>query len=140
MRKWENYGDVNFLTYGGSLIRPAWDEKVLADHPALKNQYEVLILTRNPDDECTVLAGIKQIDTGDYEDRREEISKIYGLTSDEDDLLFAVSCAEYIGLEPGLDTACGQRGMYSSADDFIMDEDGVAEWLKEMEVPEEWIC
>ena len=138
MRKWENYGDVNFLTYGGSLIRPAWTDEELTEHPSLKNQYEVLMLSRLAESETNVFIGLKVVDTDDYEDKREEISEMYDVWSVDDPLLFAVSCAEYTGLEPSVDTAYRQK-MYSTEKDFVIDEADAAEWLRELGVPEEWI-
>lgn len=41
---WINLGDVNFLTYGGCMVRPHWSEEELKEHPELSTMYDVFYL------------------------------------------------------------------------------------------------
>lgn len=41
---WENYGDINFIEFGGSLIRPSFNKEAILEEPDLKYCFDVFIL------------------------------------------------------------------------------------------------
>lgn len=140
MRKeWKNFGDISFLSEGCSMVRPAWDESVLKQHPTLSSCYNVLLLSPIPDKEGYVFTGMKSIDVSNYRNSPHEnsIKSFFGHVP-EDDNLFAAYCAEYLGIECGVD-ATYMGGMYPSNDAYIISFDDAKKWLRDLEVPEEWI-
>lgn len=38
MRAWRNYGDVHYLSEGGSMVRPAWENDELKKYPSLASE------------------------------------------------------------------------------------------------------
>lgn len=138
MREWRNFGDISFLSEGGTMVRPAWDEDTCKEFPRLAHQYECLCFTRVSDDE--VLAFKKQIDTEDFRGpgKIDDIEHIFGEVPD-DEWLFAAYCAEYAGFEVGVDTAYEQAGMYASMEEYSLTLEKAEKWLRELGVPEEYI-
>ena len=110
-KKWMNYGDVNFLDHGGSMAR--------------RNEYggfDVLMHSPIPGEEDKYLCGIKAVDVADIsEEEMESIKNIFGYPRTVMEL--AVYAAEYVGLEPSIDQAPKQHGMYSANDDFVVTRD-----------------
>ena len=137
MRSWENYGDVNYLEHDGSLVRHAYSEDDVRKYPALANEYEVLMLTPDPDREGMVFAGIKRMCPEDWGDNYEVIESVMG-EMPENEAGKAVYIAEYIGLEPGLDAAPAQA-QYPTADMYHVSREEAKVWLLENNVPEEWL-
>ena len=135
MREWHNYGDVGFLSEGGSMVRKAWDDEEIRMFPLLGEEYEVLMLA--PLTENEVLTGIKLINIADYVND-DTIERFAG-EMPGDPMLLAASWAEYYGFEPGIDTAPKQSGMYSQRIDFIVSKADAERWLYEIGVPKEYI-
>lgn len=42
--EWINMGDINFLAYGGCLVKPHFSEEELKDHESLENTFDVFYL------------------------------------------------------------------------------------------------
>ena len=67
--KWNNYGDVDFYTYGGCLVRHSCSEAARKTYPSLKDMYSVIMY--NPelydDEEGRVLIGVQEIDVSDID-------------------------------------------------------------------------
>ena len=42
--EWVNMGDINFLAYGGCLVKPHFSEEELKDHESLENTFDVFYL------------------------------------------------------------------------------------------------
>ena len=138
MREWRNFGDVSFLSEGGTMVRLAWDEDTRKECPSLANQYECLCFTRVGDDD--VLAFKKQIDTNDFRspEKLDSMESIFGEIP-EDEYMFAAYCAELDGFEPSVDSAYEQAGMYASMDEYSLTLEKAEAWLRELNVPEEYI-
>lgn len=71
---WMNLGDINFLQYGGHLVRKAYAEEQINKYPSLKHYYEVIFLVPDDDRENMMFAGICNIDLQDYVDKPEIFS------------------------------------------------------------------
>ena len=138
MREWRNFGDISFLSEGGTMVRPAWDDETRKEFPNLAHSYECLCFTRTDDDE--VLAFQKQIDTNDFRDAEkvDAIERLFGEVP-EDEFLFAAYCAELDGFEPGVDSAYDQKGMYATQDEYLLTLERAEKWLRELGVPDEYI-
>lgn len=66
--KWKNYGDVNFISWGGCIVKPHWTEDEIKDHPSLKNQYDVfrLLTADNTGEENIYHAALHVVDVDDF--------------------------------------------------------------------------
>ena len=137
MSSWKNYGDVNFLSEGGCMVRHAWSEEERQQYPSLEDEYDVLMLVPSFEEEDMVYAALKVVCIGDCD--TEGLTSVFG-TLPEDPMLLAAYNAVYTGFEPGIDRAYRQRGMYSTNEDMLISSEEARAWLKELEVPEELIA
>ncbi len=81
-KKWENYGDVNFDTYGGCLVRPHWSEDEMKDYPDLKNQYDVFyLIPKTETGEDYHLASMYCVDTDEFikSEKKDQLLHFVGL-------------------------------------------------------------
>lgn len=63
---WINFGDSNFMEYGGYLVKPHWTKRELMDYPDLASQYDVFWCQLSEEKEGVYLAAICTIDLDDY--------------------------------------------------------------------------
>jgi hypothetical protein len=82
-QKWENLGDVNFLAYGGSLVRPHWSKEELKKYPDLDSEYDVFnLITEAGDNGDKLSARLFCVDIDDVicdADNKKEILTLIGL-------------------------------------------------------------
>lgn len=91
MKEWINCGDVNFLTYGGNIIRKR----------ELEDEYEVLNLICPFDtDGETWIFDRAVIFLSDFEKEKEEIGRFAGTTYDDENYNFNFVCdiVSYYGI------------------------------------------
>ena len=137
---WKNLGDVNFLQYGGCLVRKSYTEEHDKEYPTLANYYEVISLIPDSNNEDFVLAGICSIDLEDYVEtdsifdyagypelagkKLQEIIKEIG----------AEAFAAYIVSYYGVGNLCGEspKSRYPmEKTDWMVTRKEAEEWLKE---------
>ena len=41
---WENYGDINYISYGGTLVKPSFSPEEILEDPNLKYYYDIFCL------------------------------------------------------------------------------------------------
>ena len=72
--KWINYGDYDFLAFGGCLVRPHYNAEKLKNHPDGKNTYDVFSLnTEAGEDNNQMSAAIYVVDVPDFECWKQDI-------------------------------------------------------------------
>ena len=54
-------------------------------------------------------------------------------------MAFAAMCGEFMGLEEGIASAYRQKGMYAETSDYLLNMKDAEKYLKELEVPSEWV-
>lgn len=147
MKKWENFGDINFLAYGGCLVRQAYTDEEIADNPKLASFYEVFYLYPNPDGNYNEnYACLCRVD---IDDTRKDRKKAY-------DLLYAIGCEEKIDcldeIAPEIwakeivETSNGQESLSCESfktsyayrfEDYIISDHEVEEWIKDLKIVED---
>lgn len=133
-RQWKNFGDVDFLHEGGSMVRKAWNDEDIRKHPSLGSMYEVLQYARVPAEGDKMMCAMKLVDIDDYRDDKDAMTSFFGSLPD-DPMLYAAYCAEYTGIEPGVDRAYRQRGMYAVTPEYFLTTEDALAWLVELRVP-----
>lgn len=143
---WENLGDVNFLAYGGCLVKPHWTEEELAkakNPELLKHTYDVFYLnTEYGDDGNQNFAALCCIDmTDDFLDWN---GMLYCIGEDarigmkfEDFLnettispeLLAKEMVEYMGVGEFSPCTFKCPQYPSEADDYIVSDEDLKQWL-----------
>lgn len=87
---YRNYGDVNFLTYGGCLVD--------SDHS--DTEFRIIYLRPYDDEEGLYQCAEIIVDINDSWIDRSQVMKYGGVTEDDfDPVLFAIDCIEYYGPE-----------------------------------------
>lgn len=79
---WKNFGDVNFLEYGGCLVRPSYSSEEIAKYPGLKSCFNVLNVDPEAGEEGQIFAELHSVDIDDYvkdPDKRLEVLTAIGL-------------------------------------------------------------
>lgn len=87
-KAWKNFGDVNFLEYGGCLVRPSYSSEEITKHPGLKSCFDVLNVDPEAGEEGQVFAELHSVDVDDYAndpDKRLEVLTAIGLEGYDDD-------------------------------------------------------
>ncbi len=137
---WTNYGDVNFIEYGGCLIKPHWTEEELKKFPELSNMYDVFYLhTEVGDDGDKKAAVLCTVDISDTWINKKDILYAIGLEKLKDKPmeeimkpeLWAKEIVEYYG--PFVFDGVAYHQMYPIfwADAIISDED-IIKWMNEL--------
>lgn len=63
---WKNYGDVNFVDYGGCMIKPHWSKQEIDNHPDLASVYDVFYVnTEIPEMGEGIIAALLTVDIHD---------------------------------------------------------------------------
>lgn len=81
-KAWKNFGDVNFLEYGGCLVRPSYSSEEIAKYPGLKSCFDVLNVDPEAGEEGQIFAELHSVDIDDYvkdPDKRLEVLTAIGL-------------------------------------------------------------
>ena len=72
--KWINYGDYDFLTFGGCLVRPHYNAEKLKKHPEYQNTYDVFSLnTEAGENGDQMFAAIYVVNVMECEDWKQDI-------------------------------------------------------------------
>ena len=133
MANWYNFGDVNFLEHGGTMVRRAYDDDHIKKYPSFRDEFQAFCLHRIPEDEHKVFVYLKNICLSDWDDEKEKIIEFEGVEP-SNDYDWARAIAEYIGNEPSLDEAYNGH-MYPQAEDYIITETEAKEWLEKEVFP-----
>ena len=148
MSKWENLGDVNFLAYGGCLVKPHFNEKELKGCDNLKLTFDVFYL--NPEygesNDLKNFAALCCIDLTDdwlhYDDMLAAcgLDEKAGLSLDEllkelSPELLAKEMVEYEGVANFNPTVVKEGKVIQypySWEDYIVSDDDLVSWLKDL--------
>lgn len=87
-KAWKNFGDVNFLEYGGCLVRPSYSSEEITKRPGLKSCFDVLNVDPEAGEEGQIFAELHSVDVDDYAndpDKRLEVLTAIGLEGYDDD-------------------------------------------------------
>lgn len=140
---WENYGDINYLEYGGCLVRNHFSDEELQsikDPKTIENTFDVFYLNKVDD---KYIAALYCVDTDDIGiDEINQIAATFG-TSDEikfktrEEILkdyplekLAVEYVETMGMQL---QAVSYHSMYpSTVNDLILTENELIEWMKDL--------
>lgn len=141
MNEWKNYGDVNFLQYGGCLVKPAYNDISRREHPALASIYDVFYLnTEAGDSGEDLFAALCSVDISDTWIKKENVLEAIGLEETKSKSIkeimsedvFAKECVEYYGVE-NFSPAAYHVGEYPSAyQDYILTREELKTWLEEL--------
>lgn len=133
--KWNNFGDVNYVEYGGCLVRPHWAPHELIDYPSLASQYDVFWSCPSEETEGVYFAALCMVDLEDY-----EYDAIF--QKDHDNEAFAARIVEQYGA-----ISLGGRA-YKAEYPFTLSEaelsySELCRWLQQLEgdefIPKEYI-
>lgn len=143
MARWTNYGDENYLEWGGCLVKPHWNKKELKKYPELKHQYDVFYLNTEVDGSGEMCyAALCMIDLTDdwldyngmlYAIGREDLKcksfdELLEIISPE---LLAKELVEYHGI--GNCNPTTLRTQYpSNFHDFVFYKEDIKYWLKQL--------
>lgn len=87
-KAWKNFGDVNFLEYGGCLVRPSYSTEEITKYPGLKSCFDVLNVDPEAGEEGQIFAELHSVDVDDYTDNPYKLAEILtaiGLEGYDDD-------------------------------------------------------
>lgn len=144
-QEWKNYGDENFITYGGNLVKA--DE-----YP---NCFHVLVLNTEifdyaGDYEEPVIVAMCYIDVSDWldDDKRKSVNSFVGNSKDfipntmEEQMSYCVDLISYYGLHefspvfPEV-TGCGPYAL-GTIDKWIVSKEIARNFMKEQGIPEDY--
>lgn len=145
--EWTNMGDINFLAYGGCLVKPHFSEEELKDHESLENTFDVFYLNtefgENGDENFAALCYVDLDDSWlpwadmlKYIGLDEEVGlPVEELVKKHSPMLLAKELVEYTGVqnfspEVVKDDTCN-RYPYS-AEDFTVSDDDLVKWLHDL--------
>lgn len=150
--KWENLGDINFVAYGGCLVKPHWSDEEVKDYPSLRNTYDVFYL--NPeasDDEDIYSAAMYCVDLDDL--TQEQINDMLEVTGYDEyigkskeelkELGLSYECLAKEMVEGGfVDNATTYKAQYPcELEDYLLTTSELYDWLRsigaEEHIPEE---
>ena len=132
-KEWENYGDVNFTEYGGTMIRQQGED-----------EFEYFHLIVDGEEKYAFHGTIMFL--ADYEEDLDKAAKDYGYKNGKDWLSKDPDFAACYLLE---NYGCGivefsptnyeGKGAYSmNYDDFLLTDEKLLGFMKEIEIPEEY--
>lgn len=137
-KEWINYGDVNFLAYGGCLVAPHWDKATLEEHPDFADQFDVFQLITEAGDNCDqMLARLFMVTVGDYEDSKKDILYAIGL-EDKADLPMDKIIPLSMWAKEIVEYGCGEQGMsYDNPyacqfEDYVISKEDLKKWLTDL--------
>ena len=122
MSDWKNYGDVNFVEYGGTLVRKAFDETQTQRYPQLDTIYDVFHMYREG---SAIYAFMGSVDVTDFNPHELDINR------QEDAELLAVRVVDEIGF--GGCNAFSLHSQYPTMPlDLIIEEEELTKWLSDI--------
>ena len=123
--EWINMGDINFLAYGGCLVKPHFSEEELKDHESLENTFDVFDDSWLPWADMLKCIGLD-----------EEVGlSVEELVKKHSPMLLAKELVEYAGVqnfspEVVKNDTCN---MYPySAEDFTVSDEDLVKWLRDL--------
>lgn len=145
---WENHGDINFLAYGGCMVKNHWTEEELAEteYPELlRHTYDVFYLnTEYGDDGDLNFAALCTIDLTDdfldwngmfyYIGQDERIGMTFQDLLDETTIspkLLAKEMVEYMGVDEFSPRTFSCQ-YPSSPKDYIISDEDLEKWLTDL--------
>lgn len=139
--KWINYGDYDFLTFGGCLVRPHYNAEKLKKHPEYQNTYDVFSLnTEAGENGDQMFAAIYVVDVMECEDWKQDI--LLAIGQEDKRLLsmekimpmsqWAKEIVDYGGIVKPLANYSGRDS--DNWEDFIISEENLKNWLRELGV------
>lgn len=146
--EWENFGDINFMQYGGYLVKETdypecynvlWLEPEIFDY---KGKYKKPMMVAK----CYVDLS-DWLDVTKDIDKRKELNYFYGYPEDyipeslHDKMMYCTDLIEYYGIanydpEFPSETECGPYGF--TWDKIIVGKQIAQRFLKENDVPSQW--
>lgn len=140
---WLNYGDINFLKYGGCLVRPYCSKKELEEYPNLASYYDVFSLNteagENGDQLSAAVFSVDIEDVVNDPDLKRELLKYIGLESaanlPANKIMEAERWAVEI-VEAGMtdDSRSYTTDYPESWEDYILTKEQLIQWLVSLDV------
>lgn len=145
--EWVNMGDINFLAYGGCLVKPHFSEEELKDHESLENTFDVFYLNtefgENGDENFAALC---YVDLDDSWLPWADMLKCIGLDEEvglsveelvkkHSPMLLAKELVEYAGVQ-NFSPEVVKNDTYNrypySAEDFTVSDADLVKWLRDL--------
>lgn len=145
---WENFGDINFLTYGGCLVKRHWTDEELAkiENPELlKYTYDVFYLNTEYGDDNQNFAALCCIDlTDDFLDWN---GMLYCIGQDErigmklqdflketniSPKLLAKEMVEYMGVDEFSPITFKNPQYPSCIEDYLVSNKDLKKWIQDL--------
>lgn len=145
--EWINMGDINFLAYGGCLVKPHFSEEELKDHESLENTFDVFYLNtefgENGDENFAALC---YVDLDDSWLPWADMLKCIGLDEEvglpveelvkkHSPMLLAKELVEYAGVQ-NFSPEVVKNDTYNrypySAEDFTVSDADIVKWLRDL--------
>lgn len=141
--KWKNYGDIDYLTYGGCMVKPHWAEEELKEHPELSTMYDVFYLnTEAGENGNELLAALCTVDISDSWINKEEILYAIGLEEHKNKPIEEILTPEQYAKEVVEYYGVGNFGAHSYThnypvtwDDYILTEKELLQWMNDLGIP-----
>lgn len=142
--EWVNMGDINFLAYGGCLVKPHFSEEELKDHESLENTFDVFYLdTESGENGDENFAALCYVDLDDSWLPWADMLKCIGLDKEvglpveelvkkHSPMLLAKELVEYAGVQ-NFSPEVVKNDTYNrypySAEDFTVSDADIVKWL-----------
>ena len=144
MNKWENYGDINFIDYGGCLVKAdecqdCFHVLVLETEVYVGKEEQVIVAN------CFIDLSVWIED----EDTKKQINSFVGYKEDyipqteDEKMSYCVDLIKYYGIhefDPKFpkETGCGPYAL-GTVTDWIVDKEVAIRFMKEFDIPEEYL-
>lgn len=142
-RVWVNLGDINFTTYGGSLVSKHWSDEENKKYPSLSGMYDVFTLNTEAGDNGDQLsAAMMCVDVYDIDqETKKSILQSIGLESkiqeDNDEIMSKERWAKELADAGYGGQAESFTSQYPSEwKDFIISEEDLKKWMTLLEADE----
>lgn len=145
--EWTNMGDINFLAYGGCLVKPHFSEEELKDHESLENTFDVFYLdTESGENGDENFAALCYVDLDDSWLPWADMLKCIGLDKEvglpveelvkkHSPMLLAKELVEYAGVQ-NFSPEVVKNDTYNrypySAEDFTVSDEDLVKWLRDL--------
>lgn len=135
--EWKNYGDVNYETYGGCLVRRSFQDEILERYPSLSSQYDVFYCnTEAGDNGDQIFAALCMVDIKDSWIDKKAVLSYIGLEDMSEKPIeeimepecFAMEVVNYYG--PGNLSGRSYHSEYPGTfEDYLVTPEELHEWL-----------
>lgn len=139
-QKWKNFGDINYIAYGGCLVRKHWDEETLKEHPEWNTEFDVFQLITEAGDKGNQLAATFHcIDVKDYEKEKKDILFYIGLEDKvdlpmEEIMSMEMWAKEIVEYGDGTQPSSYISDYPESWEDCFLTEEELRDWLEKLGV------